>query len=122
MNGPGEGQGLCSLVEVLPGVSTAFSPDHDPPATIHAAVPPIFDGVVASTTKAAGNFRPPFPHLTHQSFDDGTFIRRNGIVVQRRFQILVETFPALLGRPRSDQVGYPHPIMSTLGMHKLKQV
>lgn len=68
------------------------------PLAVHAAIPPVLDCVVAAVTKASSDFRPALPHLVHQPFNLQTLLGGDRSAVQRRLKILMETFPALLGR------------------------
>ena len=59
-------------------------------------VPPILHSVVASSMKTTSNLGPPFPNFTHQSFNYLAFLPGDGTVVERRNEVLMISFPALL--------------------------
>jgi hypothetical protein len=64
---------------------------------ILAAVPPVLDCVVAATFESPCDFSPPLAHLGDQLLDHFALFWRNGLVIQRRLEVLVKSLPALLG-------------------------
>lgn len=65
-------------------------------AAVHAAVPPVLDGVVATVAKSTGDFSPSFTHLMDELLDQLAFLSRNRFVIEARFQVLVISFSTLL--------------------------
>ena len=119
--GSGEGQGLGTFLE-LSAHAIGISPTVDqPPSPVHATIPPVLDGVVASSIQSSRNLGPSLAHLVHQSLDEDAFFWGDGVMAQGRFEVLVESLPTLLGRPRSDQHRYSDPVVSSLCMDQLEQ-
>jgi len=113
---------LSTLVKST-AVLRGGSPSEDEASTtIHAAVPPVLDGIVASTMESTSNFSPPLSHLSNHSLNLQTLFRADGFVIQRRFEILMVPFPALLRGARSNELGYPDPVQCSLGVYQLAQV
>lgn len=61
-----------------------------------AAVPPVLHGVVAASVEPSGDLCPSLSHFVDHAFDLLPLFRRDGVVVQRRLEVLVISFPALL--------------------------
>lgn len=112
---------LRPLVERLPILSAAVPPAYQSPPTVHPTVPPILHCVVAPTSKATGDLRPSLTHLPDQPLNHHTLFRRNRLVVQARFQILMEAFSALFRCPRPDYVRDANPVVRTLRRDELQQ-
>lgn len=81
---------------------------------VHAAVPPILDGVVAAVPESAGDFGPALAHLVDHAFDHQALLSRDGLAVQRGLQILMKSFTALLGRSEVHVLGDANPVVGAL--------
>ena len=90
-------------------------------ATIHTAVPPVLDRIVAAAVESAGNLGPSLAHLSHHSLNHDTFFGRDRVEVQRRLQVLVVTLAALLGRARLNELRDAHPVVGALTVDKIKE-
>ena len=84
---------LLAKLHVVPSLVVASS------SSVHTAVPPVLHGVVATSPKTSGDFRPSFPHVGNHLLDEEAFFRSDGVVVQVGFQVLVIPLPTLLWRP-----------------------
>lgn len=71
--------------------------DAQPSSSIHAAVPPVLDCIVAPAMESSGNLGPSFAHVSNETFDEFTFFRCDGLVIKCWFEVLVIPFTALLG-------------------------
>ena len=98
------------------------SSQHDTSTPIHAAVPPILDGIITSPVESSSNFRPTLSHLTHHAFDLKSFFWADRLMVQRWFEVLMISLSTLLWGASADELGYPNPVQRPLGMNKLAQV
>lgn len=65
-------------------------------SSIHSTVPPVLDRIVTSAMKTPSNFGPSLAHVSDETFNKFTFFGCDGLVVERRLEILVVAFPALL--------------------------
>ena len=91
-------------------------------SSVHAAIPPVLDGVVASAMQSASNLGPPLAHLGDHPLNQDTLLGRDGIQVQRRLEILVEPLTALLGRPGLHELRDAHPIVSSVTVDQIEQI
>ena len=82
--------------------------------SVHASVPPILDCVVAAVSQSASDFGPSLAHIFYHAFNHQALLGGNGLSIQRRLQVLVESFPALLGRSKVHVLGDANPIVGTL--------
>lgn len=82
---------LLANLELRPSGAVVSTP------SVHAAVPPILDGVVTTTTQSPGNLSPALAHLANHLLDHDAFLWRDGLMIEIRLEVLVESFPALLG-------------------------
>jgi len=73
---------LSTLIEGVGMLRRRSSSKNESSATIHAAVPPILDGIVASTMKSTSNLGPPLPHFSNHAFNLQTFFRADRFVIQ----------------------------------------
>lgn len=89
--------------------------------TVHIAVPPVLDCIVTAVAKSASDLCPAFAHLIHHALDHKPFVRRDGSVVERWLEILVESFSALLGRTEVHLLRDSDPIVGSLFVHQLHQ-
>lgn len=88
---------------------------------VHAAIPPILNGVVAAVTEAASNFSPTLAHLIDHAFDHKTLVGRNGFPIQRGLEVLVEAFPTLLRRAVVHVLRDADPVVRALLTNKLQE-
>lgn len=65
--------------------------------SIHASIPPILHCIIAASVQSAGNLGPAFAHLAHELLDEYALLRTDWLMIERRFEILMESFAALLG-------------------------
>lgn len=116
-----EGERLGVLIEFLPTTTVAF-PSHDESAsTVHPAVPPILDGVVAASGQPSCNLGPALPHVEDIPFDLLAFLGSDWIMAQRRLQVLMISFATLLRSPGDDLVGDLHPVVGALVGNECEQ-
>lgn len=87
---------------------------------IHAAVPPVLDGIVAAVAESASDLRPTLSHVVDHALDQQAFLGRDGLTVQRRLQVLVEAFSALLGRAKVHVLGDANPVVRPLFADELQ--
>ncbi len=90
--------------------------------SVHATIPPVLDCIVAASRKPSRNLGPPLSHLADQPLNLTAFLHRDGIVDERRLEVLVESLPALLGRSGSDEVGDADPVVGPALAHQLDEV
>lgn len=67
-------------------------------ATVHSTVPPVLDGVVTAATQTTCDLSPTLAHLSDHLLDENALLRSDGVMVEVRLEVLVETLTALLGR------------------------
>jgi hypothetical protein len=71
------------LIEVgLLMLRRGSSPQHQSSSPVHAPIPPVLDGVVASPVKFSSNVCPTLPHLGDHAFDLKPLFRADGLVVE----------------------------------------
>jgi hypothetical protein len=56
--------------------------DDEASPSVHAPIPPILHGIVASSMEPSRNFSPAFPHLRNQALDLKAFFRTDRFMVQ----------------------------------------
>lgn len=88
---------------------------------VHAAIPPVLNCVVAAVPQSTSNLSPALAHVVHHALDHQAFISRNGLAVQRRLEVLVESLPALLGRPVVHVLRDANPVVGALFAHQLNK-
>lgn len=67
-------------------------------ATVHAAIPPVLDSVVAAAAQAASDLSPALAHLSDHLLNQLTLLGSDGVMVEVGLQVLVISLTALLGR------------------------
>lgn len=90
-----------------------------PPLAVHAAIPPVLDGVVTAVAQSAGNLGPTLAHVGHHAFDQQSLFSGNGLAVEGRFEVLVEALPTLLRRAVVHVLRDAHPVVRALFAHQL---
>lgn len=88
---------------------------------VHAAIPPVFDSIITAVAQLACNICPTLAHLVHHTFNNQTLVSRNGLTVQRGFEVLVESLPTLLGGAVVHVLGDTHPVVGALIAHQLDE-
>jgi hypothetical protein len=88
---------------------------------VHATIPPILNGVVATVTEAASDLSPTPAYLIYHAFDNKAFIGRNGFAVQGGLEVLVEAFPTLLRRAVVHMFRDADPVARALFTNKLQE-
>lgn len=88
---------------------------------VHAAIPPVLDSIITAVAQSACNLCPTLAHLIHHVFNHQTLVSRNGLAVQRGFEVLVESLPTLLGRAVVHVLGDTHPVVGALIAHQLDE-
>lgn len=88
---------------------------------VHASIPPVLDSVVTAIAEATGNLSPTLAHLIHHPLDHETFLGRNGLTVERGFQVLVEALSTLLGRAIVHVLRNSNPVVRALLANKLEE-
>lgn len=73
------------------------------PAPVHAAVPPVLDGIVAAAVETPCDLSPTLAHLRHQPLDHCALLWCDGVVVEGGLEVLVEAFTALLWCAGADE-------------------
>lgn len=96
-----------------------FTAQDEATTAIHAAIPPVFDGIVATAMQTARNLGPTLAHLGDHAFDLEAFFGTDGLVVEGWLEVLVITFATLLGRAGADELGNTNPIESALSVDEL---
>src|SRR6267378_4039827 len=86
---------------------------------IHAAIPPVFDSVVASIAKSSRNLCPTLPHFIDHSFNHHALFCGYGCMIQGWFKILMKSFSTLLGRPEVHMLGNANPVIRSLFAHQM---
>jgi hypothetical protein len=66
-------------------------------SAILSPVPPVLNGVVAAAFESPSDFGPPLAHLGDQLLNQFAFLRRDGLMIQGGFEVLVIPLTALLG-------------------------
>jgi hypothetical protein len=88
---------LRSLIKVAGALRRALPAKYETASPVHAAIPPVLDGIVASAMEPPRDLSPPLPHLTNQALNLESFFGADGLMVQRGLEVLVISLPALLG-------------------------
>lgn len=73
--------GLDAAVEGA-GVRTRADAVQAPPLAVHAAVPPVLDGVVAAVPQPPGNLCPALAHVADHALDQEPLFGGDGVAVQ----------------------------------------
>jgi hypothetical protein len=89
--------------------------------SVDTPVPPVFDGIVAATPQAAGNISPSLPDFVDQLLDEFTFTRGDGVMIQRRLQVLVIPLATLFRRSVLHVLRDANPVVRALAVHKLEE-
>jgi hypothetical protein len=113
---------LGTFIKSSGGLCRCPSSKDEASTTIHAAVPPVLDGIVTSTMESTSNLSPPLSHFSNHALNLKTFFGADWFVIQRWFEILMVPFPTLLWGARADELSYPDPIQRSLGVYQLAQV
>jgi uncharacterized membrane protein len=58
------------------------SSEDETSTTVHAAVPPILDGIVASTMESTSNLSPSLPHFSYHALNLQTLVGTDRLVIQ----------------------------------------
>ena len=66
-------------------------------ATVHSTVPPVLDGIVTAASQTTCDLGPALTHLGDHLLDENALLGSDGIMVEVRLEVLVETLAALLG-------------------------
>ena len=90
-------------------------------SSIHPAIPPVLDGVVAASIESSCDLGPSLAHLTDQFLDEATLLWTDWLMVQGRLEILMKALSALFGRTGSNQVRDADPIVRALALHELEK-
>jgi hypothetical protein len=88
---------------------------------VHAAVPPVLDCIVAAVAESSGDLRPSLAHLIDHALDHQALLGGDGIPIQRGLQVLMESLPALLGRPVVHVLRNAYPVVGALLADQLKE-
>lgn len=67
-------------------------------ATVHSTVPPVLDSIVAAASQTTCDLGPTLAHLGDHLLDEDALFGSDGIMVEVRLEVLVETLATLLGR------------------------
>lgn len=108
------GRGLLDVQVGTPGMVVASS------SAVHAAIPPVLDGVVAASAKAAGDLGPALAHFANHLLDENALLGSDGVMVEVGFQILVETFATLLGRAGLNGRRDADPVVGAMDADEMK--
>lgn len=102
----GDSHRLCLdvLLRGLSDFDLATSVGVVAPSAVHAAVPPVLDGIVAAATQSSRDLRPSLAHFSDHLFDEHSFLGSDRVMVQVWFEILMEALAALLGRTGLDSL------------------
>jgi len=73
---------LGALIEGVVGLGGGSTAEVETSPTVHAPIPPVLDGVVASPVKFSSNVCPTLPHLGDHAFDLKPLFRADGLVVE----------------------------------------
>lgn len=87
-------------------------------AAVHSSVPPVLDGIVTATTKAAGDLCPTLAHLGDHLLNHLALFGGDRIVVKVGLEVLVVSLTALLGRAGTHHARDAHPVVSALRVNK----
>ena len=90
---------MIAFIELSAPTYTSLTSNDEATSAIHTTIPPILDGVVTSSFKSPCDLCPALSHFSDHSLDFLAFFRRDRIMVQARFQVLMISLPALLWRP-----------------------
>lgn len=115
-------QGLSPLVEIILRAGTGPSSNHQAPPSVHAAIPPVLDGVVTAAVESSRDLSPPLPNLGDQTFDEEAFLGTNRFVIQRRLQILMISLSTLLRRSRANELCDAYPVERALSVNELGKI
>jgi hypothetical protein len=66
-------------------------------SSVHPSIPPILDGIVAASTKSAGDLGPSLAHFRNHLLDHDAFLGSDGVMVEVGLQVLMISLSALLG-------------------------
>lgn len=70
----------------------------DPTSAIGAAIPPVFDSIIASASEMTSDFRPLLAVLGHKLLYKHTLLCGDGVAIERGLQVLVVALTALFGQ------------------------
>ncbi|KAI9048927.1 hypothetical protein LZ554_006778 [Drepanopeziza brunnea f. sp. 'monogermtubi'] len=87
-----------------------------------AATSLLLHGIVTAPVQSSRDLGPALPHPLDHLLNLQPFLRTDGRMIQRRLQVLVVPFPALLGRAGADELGNAHPVQGPLRLDELAQV
>lgn len=96
--------------------------DTQPSPSIHATIPPVFNCIVTTTMETPSNFGPSLSHVSDETFDEFTFLRCDGLMVEGWLEVLVIPFSALFRGTRSDHLRYPNPVMRSMNLDKVEKL
>ena len=90
-------------------------------ATVHAAVPPVLDGVVAAVLHHACDLGPLLANAGDLLLDEAALLLGDGAVVEVGLEVLVPALAALLGRARVHHLRNLHPAADALFLRHAQQ-
>lgn len=90
-------------------------------SSVHASIPPVLYGVVASSSQSSRDLGPSLSHLGDHLLDHDTFLRGDRVMVEIRLQVLVVSLSALLGGPGLDGGRYPHPVVGSMDIDEMQE-
>lgn len=99
------------LLVVLLWTSWDFGPAViEPLPTVHAAVPPILDCVVAASMQSPCNLGPSLAHLSDHTLDEDALLWRDWVEVKRGLEVLMEALAALFRASSADHLADTDPV------------
>lgn len=81
-------------------------------AAVLAAVPPVFDGIVAPAVESTGDLSPTLAEQLHETLDLEALGRSDGLMVESRLEVLVEALATLLGSAGGEALSDANPVES----------
>lgn len=89
---------------------------------IHATIPPIFHGIVASAAQTSRNLSPSLAHLCDHLFDEYAFVGRDWVMVEVGLEVLMESLATLLWAPRLQRSTYANPVTRPVKLHQAHEI
>jgi hypothetical protein len=92
-----------------------------PLPSVLPAVPPVLHSVVGAALEPPCDLSPPLAHFGDQLLDQLALFGRDGLVVQRRLEILMKPLATLLWRSGSDFLRDADPVVGSIAVHQFNQ-
>ena len=93
-----------------------FAAEDETTTAVHAAIPPVFNGIIAAPMQSTGNLGPTLAHFGDHAFYLEALFGADGFVVEGRLEVLVISFATLLGGAGANELSNADPVQGALGV------